>query len=161
MPTVKDLIAELKQLGVRGYSKKLKGELMYMVEAAKKAKKEVKKPEPIKISIKDLRAKKASKELEEAKAENRKVLEEAKTEITNGLTDAVKEAKKRANKGIFTEYTADMYFKKNIEPIIDKFTDKYKLIYGLYSPVGRYLSDLYFELWGEFMNIVKSKDVKK
>ena len=59
MPTVKDLIAELKQLGVRGYSKKLKGELVYMLVAAKKAKEEVKKPEPIKIAIKDIRAKRA------------------------------------------------------------------------------------------------------
>ena len=59
MPTVKDLIAELKQLGVRGYSKKLKGELVYMLVAAKKAKGEVKKPEPIKIAIKDIREKRA------------------------------------------------------------------------------------------------------
>ena len=65
MPTVKDLIAELKQLGVRGYSKKLKGELMYMLVAAKKAKEEVKKPEPIKIAIKDIRAKRAAEKAKE------------------------------------------------------------------------------------------------
>jgi len=65
MPTVPQLKAELKQLGVKGYSGKLKGELMYMLVAAKKAKEEVKKPEPIKIAIKDIRAKRAKAKQEE------------------------------------------------------------------------------------------------
>jgi hypothetical protein len=73
MPTVPQLKAELKQLGVKGYSKKLKGELIYMLVAFKKAnaKEEVKKPEPVKIAIKDIREKrdKERKKVKEAEQE--------------------------------------------------------------------------------------------
>lgn len=111
MPTVKDLIAELKQLGVRGYSKKLKGELMYMLVSAKKAKGEVKKPEPIKIAIKDIRAKRAK----EREQEEEKKLEDAENAMRADLNMGLKQIipKKTAkvkriedNKSIITTLTA-------------------------------------------------------
>ena len=91
MPTVPQLKAELKQLGVKGYSKKLKGELIYMLVAFKKAnaKEEVKKPEPVKIAIKDIREKRPKPKIGKSWAEKD---EESKKDAEEAAKKAAKKA---------------------------------------------------------------------
>ena len=86
MPTVLQLKAELKQLGVKGYSGKLKAELIYMLEATKKAKEEVKNPEP----IKDIPVKRAKPKIGKSWAEKDEELEDElrKNNMNNDIPPA-------------------------------------------------------------------------
>ena len=138
MPTVKDLIAELKQLGVRGYSKKLKGELMYMLVSAKKAKGEVKKPEPIKIAIKDIRAKRAAEkdakiatEIATAKVKRIEDNKSIITTLTALIADALEASKEGGTFKRRENWKGKAGYMKKIDALWNSYTGGADTFYGV------------------------------